>query len=122
MKKNTLLKLVGGNIRDARKKKGLTQEELAEKADINPKFLGKVERAETNVSVVTLSKICDALGISLSGLLSFTAMDKKFQKLGELSSELWGLMVKKDPETIKRSIAAFKSILEGAEKLTRGKP
>lgn len=121
MKKNTLLKLVGANIRDARKKKGLTQEELAEKADINPKFLGKVERAETNVSVVTLSKICDALGISLSGLLSFTAMDKKFQKLGELSSELWGLMVQKDPETIKRSIAAFKSILEGAEKLTKGK-
>jgi len=46
-KMNQILLRLGGNIRDKRKEEGLTQEALAEKADINPKYLGKIERAET---------------------------------------------------------------------------
>ena len=122
MKKDKkLLERVGKNIKEKRKDKGLTQEELAEKADINPKFLGKVERAETNVSLLTLSKICNALGISLCELLAFTAMDKELLRLGELSSEIWKLIKGKDRKTIQLSIKVFKEILEGIETLSKSK-
>jgi len=119
MKKNKMLLQVGKNIREKRKEMGLTQEELAEKSDINPKFLGKVERADSGISLVTLSKICDALGISLCELLAFTAMDKELLKLGEISSEIWELIKSKDKKTIQLSIKVFKEILEGIETLSK---
>ncbi len=121
MKKNKILIKLGKNIREKRKEKVLTQEELAEKADINPKFLGKVERAETNVSLLTLAKICDALGISICELLAFTSMDKELLRLGELSSEIWKIVRHKDKKTIQLSIKVFKEILEGIEALSKEK-
>ncbi len=121
MKKNKILIRLGKNIREKRKEKVLTQEELAEKADINPKFLGKVERAETNVSVLTLAKICDALGISICELLAFTSMDKGLLRFGDLSSEIWKLIKGKDRKTIQLSIKVFKEILEGIEALSKEK-
>lgn len=122
MKKDKkLLERVGKNIREKRKDKGLTQEELAEKADINPKFLGKVERAETNVSLLTLAKICDALGISICELVAFTSMDKELLRLGELSSEIWKLVKHKDKKMIQLSIKVFKKIIEGVETLSKSK-
>ena len=120
-KEKKLLERVGKNIREKRKDKGLTQEELAEKADINPKFLGKVERAEANISLLTLSKICNASGISLCELLAFTSMDKEILKLGELSSEIWKLIKSKDKKTIQLSIKVFKEILEGVEAFSKDK-
>lgn len=121
MKKNMrkILVTVGKNIRGRRKEKGLTQEALAEKADINPKFLGKVERAETNVSLLTLSKICDSLGISLCELLAFTSMDKEILKFEGLSSEIWQSIKQKDERLIQLSIRVFKEILKGIETLSK---
>jgi len=116
-----LLERVGKKIREKRKEKGLTQEELAEKAVLNSKFLGSCERGMSNVSILTLSKICDALEISLCELLAFTSMDKELLKLGELSSEIWELIKSKDKKTIQLSIKVFKEILEGIEALSKSK-
>lgn len=120
-KKERLLKKLGKNIREMRKEKRLTQEQLAEKADINPKFLGEVERAETNVSVLTLSKICDALEISLCEILAFTSMDKELLKRGELSSEIWKLIRKADLKDTDLGIKVFRNILEGIQSIKKGK-
>lgn len=120
-KEKKLLERIGKSIRERRKELGLTQEEFAEKADINPKFLGKVERAETNVSLITLAKICNALDISLCELLAFTSMDKELLKFGELSTEIWELIKKKDRKITKLSIKVFKEILEGVEALSKSR-
>lgn len=120
-KEKELLKKVGKRVRQKRKEKALTQELLGEKADINPKFLGKVERAETNVSLLTLAKICDALGTSLCELLAFTSMDKAILRQGELSNEIWKLVKDRDRKTLQLGIDAFRDILSGIEKLGRGK-
>ena len=117
-KEKKLLERVGRSIRDKRKEKGLTQEALAEKADVNPKFLGKVERAETNISLLTLTKVCDALGISLCELLAFTSMGREILRSGELSSEIWKLMKGKDQKAIQLSLKIFRELLEGVEALS----
>lgn len=57
---------VGKRIRTVRKAKGITQEQVGERADLNYKFIGKIERGEVNPSIETLSAIADALNISLS--------------------------------------------------------
>ena len=65
----TILKIVGGNIRRMRKSKRLTLEQLAEKAEANPKYLGAVERGEENIGLKKLEQVATALGIEPYELL-----------------------------------------------------
>ena len=67
--KNTLLKNLGNNIRKHRLEQGISQEELAFKIDSARNFVGCIERAEKNSSIITLARISKALNISLCELL-----------------------------------------------------
>jgi transcriptional regulator with XRE-family HTH domain len=67
--KYVYLKKVGLSIRQARQKKGLSQESLALAADIDRSYIGGVERGERNIAIINLKKIADALKISVSQLL-----------------------------------------------------
>jgi len=49
---------VGLIIRDRRKQAGMSQEQLAERADLSPTFLGEVERGCVNISLDALVRIC----------------------------------------------------------------
>lgn len=62
---------LGKAIREHRLSYHLSQEQLADKANLHRTYIGLVERAERNITVVNLLKICNALEISLSELLSF---------------------------------------------------
>ncbi len=59
---------LGIRIRERRKTLGLTQEELASKADIDRSYIGGVERGERNVTFTTLCTICTALGCDVATL------------------------------------------------------
>ena len=65
-----LLKTIGNNIRRRRKKAGLSQEALADSAELHRTYLGGVERGERNISVLNLAKIASALKIKPHILLS----------------------------------------------------
>ena len=54
-------RLLGEAIRNFRKQARLTQEELAEKVDLNPKYLGEVERGEKIISVEALLRVAKAV-------------------------------------------------------------
>jgi len=71
MKESDILLRVGRRIRQFRKMYQMSQEQLAEKADLHPTFIGKIERAEINPSIVSLKKIADAFKVPVSELLSF---------------------------------------------------
>lgn len=60
---------LGEAIRCHRKTVGLSQEALADAAEIDRSHMGKIERGERNVSVLNLIKIADALGMRASKLL-----------------------------------------------------
>jgi transcriptional regulator with XRE-family HTH domain len=62
---------VGQRIRELRVEAGLTQEELAERADLHPTYLGGVERGERNVSLNNLNKVATALHVPLRSLVAF---------------------------------------------------
>ncbi|UPJ18317.1 helix-turn-helix domain-containing protein [Bacillus cereus] len=65
------LKLIGENIRFLRKKRGLTQEELAERINLQQAYIGGVERGERNISMLTLQKIANGLEVSPDIILNF---------------------------------------------------
>lgn len=59
-----LVKLVGAKIRLLRREKGLSQAELASMAGLQDTYLGGVERGTRNISMETLEKIIQALGVT----------------------------------------------------------
>lgn len=64
-------KLLGEAIRRQRLKLGLTQEQLAEKADLHWTYISGIERGHRNVSIVNLNQIALALKVRVNDLISF---------------------------------------------------
>ena len=56
-------------IRENRKRIGLSQELLAEKADIDRTYVSLIERGKVNITLIVASKIARALNVSLSRLI-----------------------------------------------------
>lgn len=61
--------VVGGNIRRRRMAIGLSQEVLAERAELHRTYIGSVERGERNISLENICRIADALGCHPGELL-----------------------------------------------------
>ncbi|RMG29578.1 MAG: XRE family transcriptional regulator [Bacteroidetes bacterium] len=66
-KKDILVKF-GERVRQLRKEKGLSQEQLAFKAGFHRTYIGMIERAEKNITLVNIEKIARALTVSLKEL------------------------------------------------------
>jgi len=66
-----ILENLGKQIKKIRKAKGLTQEKLAEKVDIHPTYVGKIEAGKSNLSTLMLFRISRALGVKLSDIFAF---------------------------------------------------
>lgn len=62
-------KAIGLRIRSMRKLRGLTQEKLAEKAEISVVHMSHIETNDTKVSLPVLVKIADALDVRVDALL-----------------------------------------------------
>lgn len=62
---------LGKQLKDIRKSKNLTQEELANKVGIHPTYVGKLELGKCNPSTKMLFKISRALGVKLYDLFVF---------------------------------------------------
>ena len=60
---------VGLNIKKFRKKRGLSQEELAFEADLHRAYIGQIERGEKNIGLVNLEKIAKALNVKIGKLI-----------------------------------------------------
>ena len=65
-------KKLGMRIKETRHRKGITQEKLAAITNLSANFIGRIESNNSKVSLVSLVKICDALGTSLDYVLQDT--------------------------------------------------
>ena len=66
-KKEILLKF-GNTVREERLKLRLSQEELAEKANLHRTYIGMIERAERNITLENIDKIAKALNLKIKDL------------------------------------------------------
>ena len=69
LEQEDFLKAMGQNINRIRKEKGLSFQELALEADIEKSNLVKLTKHGTNITVSTLNKIANALGVEAAELL-----------------------------------------------------
>lgn len=70
MDKHILVKF-GEQIKKLRKEKGLTQEQLADAAQIERSYMGTIERGERNPTLLKVYRIAKALKVDSSRLLPF---------------------------------------------------
>ena len=70
MKKDILIKF-GNKVREERLKRNLSQEKLAEIIGIHRTYIGMIERAEKNITLINIEKIAKALKIPIKDLFEF---------------------------------------------------
>jgi len=63
-----ILKIFGLKIKEIRKEKGLSQEKLAELAGLHRTYIGMIERAEKNITLVNIEKLANALDVEIKYL------------------------------------------------------
>lgn len=61
--------LFAANMRRIRKEKALTQEKVAEAADLHVNYISSVERGERNISICNIERIAVALGVPMTALV-----------------------------------------------------
>ncbi len=68
IKDKKFVKAFGERIRQLRIQKGMSQEELANTAEIPINQVGRIERGEINTTIITVKAIADSLEIKISDL------------------------------------------------------
>jgi transcriptional regulator with XRE-family HTH domain len=70
MTKKKILIVFGDKVRELRKEKGLSQEEVSFKADLHRTYIGMIERAEKNITLANIEKIANALNVNIKELFN----------------------------------------------------
>lgn len=60
----------GGNVRRLRNERGMTQDRLAELADLNIRTVQKIEAGQTNILITTAARIQKVLGCNWGDLMA----------------------------------------------------
>lgn len=63
------IKNIAKRIKDTRRNKGLTVQEVAYRCDIERSNLSRIEAGRTNLTVKTICLICNALNVKLSDIV-----------------------------------------------------
>ena len=64
MKSPDVKSLFGDRVRELRKAAGLSQEELADRAELDRSYVGCIERGERNLSIENICRLAKAIGVA----------------------------------------------------------
>lgn len=91
---------LGNKIKLSRKLMNITREKLAEKINVSPRFLAEVEAGKVGVSIQTLCKISEVLGVTADYLLGLEDenQNEKYNqivnKIKTLDNKYYGFLLK----------------------------
>jgi transcriptional regulator with XRE-family HTH domain len=103
----TTKELLGERIRELRKERGLTQEQLAELVEVEQKHISRLELGKSFPTIDRLQKVSEALNVPLREFFDFIPLsnpETRINTIGEMISEL-------DGESQKRVFRIFRSII-----------
>lgn len=110
-----LRKLFGQRLRSIRLAKGLTQEELAEKAGLHATYIGIIERGKQGASLDTIEKLAQALGVKEEKFFSFISRKYPIKEKEGLIINLENTLRRQKIEDIKKISQICKIFLSGKE-------
>lgn len=101
-----VFKYLGTRIREERMKLRLTQEQLAEAAEVNESYIGQVERGEKNPSLETVVSVANALGVTVDYLLQ----EEVQVRPNGLLDEIMAVARDKDPDELRLMLNIFRML------------
>jgi transcriptional regulator with XRE-family HTH domain len=99
---------LGKRIKELRVGQGLTQETLGERADLNYKFLGSIERGQENPTITVIGRIAEGLGIDPKHLLD---CKHELLKRQDILAEIELLLKKADTEDLRSILKILRALL-----------
>lgn len=66
---DALKTVLGAQLRDLRRSRGLSQEKLAEELEVSPRYLAGIERGERNLTLDSVDALAGQLGVPAVSLL-----------------------------------------------------
>ena len=86
----TTKQLLGSRIKELRKIKELSQEELSVQVDVDPKYISFIECGRSSPSLETMENIARALGVEIKDLFEFAHLQAGGVKVEEIELLLAG--------------------------------
>ena len=99
--------LIGIQIKNLRKSKGMTQEEFAEKAGISSKYLSSIERGKENPTLDTLLRLLTLLDIEFTEVFNGKNRQKSRAELMAFINEI---LKNSDEERLKLTARILREI------------
>ncbi|MFC3803829.1 helix-turn-helix domain-containing protein [Cohnella sp. GCM10012308] len=107
-----ILKNVGKRIREIRKAKGLSQTALAEKCGFTFSYIGGVERAEKNISLINLEKIAEGLGVGVHQFFVYSYQYEQLPANEKIIQEVVSMLIQHDEGTIEMGKNILSEVLK----------
>ena len=102
-----LAEKIGARIKAVRRSRGMTQERLAEQAEISPRYLSRLEVGEQSPSIDTLGRLATALDVELWELFDFG--HEGTQK--ELQNTMRKLVRESDEGKLRLAVKVFRAVV-----------
>ena len=102
------IQMIGIRIAEIRKQKGLTQEALAGKMGVSPKYLSSIERGKENPTLKMLVNLADTLEIDLGQIFTFIQIEDPKRRKALLEF----LLKKADEEQLKLAVKVLRVVIE----------
>lgn len=110
---DAVLQLVGGKVRELRKARGWSQDELGEKAGFHFSYIGGLERGERNVSLANLAKVAETLGVDIGELFGYVrAYDKPLSEKEKTLQEAFFLLLNRDEKDVQMAVNVLSEIFK----------
>jgi transcriptional regulator with XRE-family HTH domain len=101
-------KRLGRRLQRLRRGRGWTQEQLAERIDINPKYLSSVERGEENPTLDLLLRLAEGLQVELPELFQYAHEGESRERLRQ---QVEGLIAHLSEEELRRVVRVLEALL-----------
>jgi transcriptional regulator with XRE-family HTH domain len=99
--------MIGSRIRTIRAKKGPTQEALAEKMGMGPKYISGIERGKENPTLNTFVRIAECLGVPIGELFNSV----EFEDASRLASRIRDMIKGADEQDLKLIAKIISAVL-----------
>ncbi len=101
-------KRLGQRIKHLRRVRGDTQERLAERIDINAKYLSSVERGEENPTLDLLRRLAEGLQVELPALFQYGPEGESRERLRQ---KVEGLLADLSEEELRRVVRVLEALI-----------
>ncbi len=101
-------RLLGKRINEIRKRQGLSQERLAERASISAQYVSNIERGKENPTLDLLLRLAEALRVSLGQLCDFETVEDLNRR--KMRSSIGAILKKSDPDQLRLALKLLRSL------------